>query len=66
MAAKKPTETVIVDIDISFWRWVSIMVKLMFAAIPAAILFGLLMLLFQFAGLALFGGLLGVGTVSSS
>ena len=42
------------------------MVKLMFAAIPAAILFGLLMLLFQFAGLALFSGLLGVGTVSSN
>ncbi|MFK5956378.1 MAG: hypothetical protein QM477_08050 [Planctomycetota bacterium] len=57
MAAKKPTETIIVDIDISFARWVSIMVKLMFAAIPAAIIFFLLFLLFNFAMITLFSGM---------
>lgn len=39
MTAKKPTETVVVDFRIPFWRMVAIMVKLSFAAIPAAIIF---------------------------
>ena len=66
MAAKKPTETVVVDIDIPFWRWVSIMVKLLFAAIPAAILFSILFMLIQFAMAAFFGGIMVLGAGGAS
>lgn len=47
-------ETVIRDIDISFGRWVMIFLKMMFAAIPAAILFWLFWMLVALA-LAAFG-----------
>jgi hypothetical protein len=48
MTAKKPSETVVVDFRIPFWRMVAIMVKLSFAAIPAAILFTVIVVAVHF------------------
>lgn len=43
--AQKKEGLVIRDVDISFGRWVMILLKIMFASIPAAILFWLFWIL---------------------
>jgi len=61
MPVKKPTETIVVDFRIPFWRMVAIMVKLSFAAIPAAIIFTLIFVVIHF----FIGGLV-AGTIALS
>ncbi len=54
MTARKPTQTVVVDFRIPFWRMVAVMVKLSIASIPAALIIGALFVALNFV----IGGLL--------
>jgi len=51
-----PQPTVLTDIDIPFFRLVIILLKFMLAAIPAAILFYMVMGIFAMLFAGLFGG----------
>jgi hypothetical protein len=51
-----PERTVIVDLRIPFWRLVMFFIKATFAAIPAAIVVGAILMLVTAAIVALFGG----------
>lgn len=55
-----PHRVAIADVQIPFWRLVGIMIKWMFAAIPAAIIFSIIITLVTIAAVALFGTLLGI------
>jgi hypothetical protein len=54
-----PHRVAIADVDIPFWRLVAIMIKWMFAAIPAAIIFGIIISIISIAIVAVFGNMLG-------
>jgi hypothetical protein len=54
-----PHRVAIADIDIPFWRMVAIMIKWMFAAIPAAIIFSIFITLISIAVAAIFGSMIG-------
>ena len=54
-----PHRVAIADVDIPFWRLVAIMIKWMFAAIPAAIIFGIIISIISIAIVAMFGNMLG-------
>ena len=56
-----PHRVAIADIDIPFWRLVVIMIKWMFAAIPAAIIFSIIFALLS----ASLGGFLGYSAETS-
>jgi hypothetical protein len=56
-----PHRIAVVDIDISFWRMVAIMIKWTFAAIPAVIIVSII---FGIIGAIIGGGLMAVlGTI---
>ena len=55
-----PHRVSIADIHIPFWRLVVIMIKWMFAAIPAAIIFSIIVTLITIAFAAAFGTMLGL------
>jgi hypothetical protein len=55
-----PHRIAVVDIHIPFWRLVVIMIKWMFAAIPAAIIFSIVITLISLAFWSFLAGLLGV------
>ena len=54
-----PHRVAIADVDIPFWRMVSIIIKWMFAAIPAAIIFSIIITLISIAVVAIFGSMIG-------
>ncbi|MEA2876635.1 MAG: hypothetical protein QOF14_1831 [Hyphomicrobiales bacterium] len=54
-----PHRVAIADVDIPFWRAVAIIIKWMFAAIPAAIIFSIIITLISIAIMAIFGSMLG-------
>lgn len=56
MNPNEPASITIRDIDIPFGRLVAILLKTMFAAIPAIILFYLIAFLFVFIAMAVLGG----------
>jgi vacuolar-type H+-ATPase subunit I/STV1 len=61
MTARKPTQTIVVDFRIPFWRMVAIMVKLSIASIPAAIILAVI----YFAATVVISGLFAGGVVLS-
>ena len=54
-----PHRVSIADVEIPFWRLVMIMIKWMFAAIPAAIIFSIFIFIILAAIAAVFGNMLG-------
>ncbi len=54
-----PHRVAIADIHVPFWRLVVIMIKWMFAAIPAAIIFSIIIFVISAAIVTVFGNLLG-------
>ena len=60
MRNERSTSTIIRDIDIPFFRMVAIMLKFMFASIPALILFYAILFVFVLAVAAVFGGAVGL------
>ena len=54
-----PHRIAVVDIDISFWRMVAIIIKWAIAAIPAAIILSIIFTLIAAAFGMMFGGMLG-------
>ena len=60
MRNERSTSTIIRDIDIPFFRMVAIMLKFMFASIPALILFYAILFVFALAVAAVFGGAAGL------
>ena len=60
MSNERSTSTVIRNIDIPFSRLVAIMLKFMFASIPALILFYAILFLFALAATAVLGGAAGL------
>ena len=60
MSNERPTSTVIRDIDIPFFRLVAIILKFMFASIPALILFYAILFGLLLAVASVFGGAAGL------
>ncbi|MCP4092675.1 MAG: hypothetical protein GY747_04420 [Planctomycetes bacterium] len=61
MTARKPTQTIVVDFRIPFWRMVAIMVKLSIASIPAAIILTAIFILVHLLISSLFAGVMVLG-----
>ena len=54
-----PHRIAIIDIDIPFWRIVTILIKWTIAAIPAAIIVSIIFGILAFLATLLFGGMMG-------
>jgi hypothetical protein len=57
---ESPTEVKVVNFDIPFWNLVGFMLKLVFAAIPAGIILGVIGLVLTYVVLPMVIGLLGL------